>query len=143
MKKERATLDELRGQLQKADSEVKRSLGQAGTLKTELDQVRATATALTQDYGKIRETSREAREDTTAALATAKEVENQLGPLARLHELSKSTEERLASLNALAEHVAQQGQSARKPAAGGGTCRRTSQSRERNGLGDGRPDRRS
>src|SRR5437899_7519367 len=36
---------------------------------------------------------------------TIKEVEKKLGPLARLHELSKSTEERLTSLNALAEHV--------------------------------------
>src|SRR5206468_10748891 len=48
---------------------------------------------------------REAREDTSAAMATAKEVENRLGPLARLVELSHTTDERLASLNALAEHV--------------------------------------
>src|SRR6185369_15635461 len=62
-------------------------------------------TSLTQDYARIRETSREAREDTTAAMATVKDVENKLGPLARLHELSQSTEERLTSLNSLAEHV--------------------------------------
>src|SRR4051812_45402915 len=105
LKKERATLEELRGQLQKADAEVKQSLGQSSTLKTELDQIRAVATTLTQDYAKIRETSREAREDTTAAMTTVKEVENKLGPLARLHELSQSTEERLTSINALAEHV--------------------------------------
>src|SRR5207249_541309 len=36
---------------------------------------------------------------------TIKEVEKKLGPLAQLHELSQSTEERLTSLNALAEHV--------------------------------------
>jgi uncharacterized coiled-coil DUF342 family protein len=126
LKKERATVDEVRGQLQKADSEVKRSLGQVSTLKTELDQVRATATALSQDYGKIRETSREAREDTTSALATAKDVENRLGPLARLLELTKSTDERFAALNALAEHVSHKGQGARKPATGSGTRRRTS-----------------
>src|SRR4029079_11815706 len=63
-------------------------------------------TTLTQDYAKIRETSREAREDTAAAMTTVKEVENKLGPLARLHELSQSTEERLSALNALHEHVA-------------------------------------
>src|SRR5881396_3436509 len=50
--------------------------------------------------------SREAREDTTAAMTTIKDVERKLGPLAQLHELSQSTEERLGSLNALAEHVA-------------------------------------
>ena len=57
--------------------------------------MRATATTLSQDYGKIRETSREAREDTTAALATAKDVESRLGPLARLLEMSQSADERL------------------------------------------------
>ena len=105
LKKERAALDELRGQLRDADSEAKQSLAQSSTLKAELDQIRSLASTLTQDYAKIRETSREAREDTTAAMSTVKEVENKLGPLARLHELSQSTEERLTTLNALAEHV--------------------------------------
>jgi DNA repair exonuclease SbcCD ATPase subunit len=105
LKKERATLEELRTQLQKADGEVKQSLGQSSTLKAELDQIRSIATTLTQDYAKIREHSREAREDTTAAMATVKEVEAKLGPLAQLHELSQSTEERLIALNSLAEHV--------------------------------------
>ncbi|HEY2152432.1 MAG TPA: hypothetical protein VGH34_16605 [Vicinamibacterales bacterium] len=105
LRKERATLEELRTQLQKADTDVKQSIGQSATLKGELDQVRALATALAQDFAKVRESSREAREDTTAAMTTVKEVENKLGPLARLHELSQSTEERLTSLNALAEHV--------------------------------------
>ena len=36
-----------------------------------------------------------------------KEIEKKLGPLVQLQELSKNTEERLASLNALAEHVSQ------------------------------------
>ena len=49
--------------------------------------------------------SREAREDSGAAMEAVKDVEKRMGPLAQLHELSKNTEERLASLNALAEHV--------------------------------------
>src|SRR5207237_3917284 len=105
LKKERATLDELRGQMQKADGEVKQSITQAGALKGELDQIRKSAATLTEDYTRIREISRESREDTTAAMTTVKEVEAKLGPLARLHELSQSTEERLTTLNALAEHV--------------------------------------
>src|SRR5262249_37739872 len=108
LKKERATLDEVRGQLRKADSEVAQSIGRANTLKIELDQMRATAAALSQDYSRMRETSREAREDTKTALATARDVEHRLGPLTRLLEMSKSADERLASLTALAEHVAQQ-----------------------------------
>jgi prefoldin subunit 5 len=62
LKKERATLDEVRGQLRKADSEVAQSMGRVNALKTELDQVRATATALSQDYGKNpRDVARSAR----------------------------------------------------------------------------------
>ena len=38
---------------------------------------------------------------------SVKEIEKKLGPLVQLQELSKNTEERLASLNALAEHVSQ------------------------------------
>src|SRR5438876_627863 len=105
LKKERAALEGLRGQLREAEVEVKHSLGHSSTLKSELDQIRAVATTLTHDYAKIRETSREAREDTTAAMTTVKEVEAKLGPPARLHELSQSTEERLTTLNSLAEHV--------------------------------------
>ncbi len=84
---------------------MKQSLGQSSTLKGELDQIRSLATTLTHDYARIRDTSREAREDTTAAMASVKDVEAKLGPLARLHELSQSTDEHLTSLNALAEHV--------------------------------------
>src|SRR5439155_6520605 len=105
LKKERAALEELRVHLREAQNEVKQSLGHATTLKGEFDQIRSSASVLTQDYSKLRETSREAREDTNAAMATIKEVEKRLGPLAQLHELSQSTEERLSALNALAEHV--------------------------------------
>src|SRR4029077_5844786 len=47
----------------------------------------------------------DAREDTTAAITTVKEVEAKLVPLTGLNELSRNTEERLTALNALAEHV--------------------------------------
>ncbi len=40
-------------------------------------------------------------------MESVKEIEKKLGPLVQLQELSKNTEERLASLNALAEHVSQ------------------------------------
>src|SRR5687767_11371481 len=105
LKKERASLEELRTHLRQTQGDLKQSLEQASSLKTDLEQVRAAATILGQDYTRIRETSREAREDSGAAMEAVKDVEKRLGPLAQLHELSKSTEERLASLNALAEHV--------------------------------------
>src|SRR5436190_4295439 len=105
LKKERAALDELRTKLRASENEVKHAMGQAGTLKGDLEQIRSTAASLTQDYGKLRDTSREAREYSTAAMAVAKEIETKLEPLTQVHELSESTAERLASLNALSEHV--------------------------------------
>ncbi len=105
LKKEESALEDLRAQLREADKEARQALGSATTVKGDLDQIRSTATILQQDYTKIRETAREAREDTTAAMAAVKEVEDKLGPIAQLHELSQSTDERLASLSSLAEHV--------------------------------------
>ena len=104
-RKERATLDELRGHLREAESEVKQAVTHAGSLRSELDQIRSTATTLTQDHTKIRETAREAREDTAVAMTTVKDIEKKLGPLVQIHDLSQSTDERLTALNALAEHV--------------------------------------
>ena len=77
------------------------------TLKGELDAIRSVGDAADQEFQRIRETSREAREDSAAATEAVKEIEKKLGPLVQLQELSKTTEERLASLNALAEHVSQ------------------------------------
>ena len=69
--------------------------------------IRSTGTQLTTEFQRIRETSREAKDDSAAATEAVKEIEKKLGPLVQLQELSKNTEERLASLNALAEHVSQ------------------------------------
>src|SRR6185436_1750270 len=41
LKKERATLEELRRQLREAETEVQQSLGHSRTIKSELDQIRA------------------------------------------------------------------------------------------------------
>ena len=105
LKKERTSLEDLRAQLRQTQEDLNGSLDQASSLKTELEQVRASATILGQDYARFREASREAREDSGAAMEAVKDVEKRLGPLTQLHELSKNTEERLAVLNALAEHV--------------------------------------
>lgn len=107
IKKERAALEEFRTQLRQSQNEIKQSVDHASTLRGELDQVRSNAGQLAQDYAKLRETSRAAREDSSAATEAVKEVEKKLGPLMQLQELSKTTEEKLTSLNALAEHVSQ------------------------------------
>ena len=69
--------------------------------------MRSTAGQLAQDYNKLRDISKVAREDSLSATEAVKEVEKKLGPLMQLQELSKSTEDKLTALNALAEHVTQ------------------------------------
>lgn len=105
LRMEHAALEDLRRQLHTAQAEIKQSVHHAGALENELGQIRGMASALAEDCARIAETSRMAREDTTAAMTAIKEVEKKLGPLAQLQELGQDTEERLVMLNALAERV--------------------------------------
>ena len=102
---EHAALEELRGQLRTAQTEIKQSVDHAGALESELEQIRGIASGLTEDCARVGETSRMAREDTTAAMTAIMEVEKKLGPLVQLQKLGQNTEERLVALNALAERV--------------------------------------
>src|SRR5688572_7583207 len=65
LRKERATLEEMRALLRQATTEVKQSVEGTSTVKSDLDGLRATSTQLTQEYQRIREASRSAREDAT------------------------------------------------------------------------------
>ena len=105
LRMEHAELEGLRGQLRAAQTEIKQSVDHAGSLKSELEHIHAMASGLTEDCARLGENSRLAREDTTAAMAAIEEVEKKLGPLAQLQELGQDTEERLVTLNALAERV--------------------------------------
>lgn len=105
LKTEHAALEQLRDQLRTAQTEIKESVDHAGALESELEQIRGMARSLTEDCARVGETSRMAREDTTAAMTAISEVEKKLGPLAQLQELGQNTEERLVTLNALAERV--------------------------------------
>jgi chromosome segregation ATPase len=107
LRKEKASYDDLRGLLKLSTAEVARSVEGVSTLKGELDAVRSVGAQLTQEFQRIRETSREAKDDSASATEAVKEIEKKLGPLVQLQELSKNTEERLNSLNSLAEHVSQ------------------------------------
>jgi chromosome segregation ATPase len=107
LRKERSSFEDLRSLLKLSTTEVAKSVESVATLKGELDAVRSTGTQLTSEFGRLRETSAKAKDDSAAAMESVKEIEKKLGPLVQLQELSKNTEERLASLNALAEHVAQ------------------------------------
>ncbi|MSO83633.1 MAG: hypothetical protein EXQ53_10120 [Acidobacteria bacterium] len=101
------TLEEFRVQLRETQGEIKNTVEHASTVRVDLDQVRGTAAQLSQDYTRLRDASKTAREDSVAAAETVKDLERKLGPLMQLQELSKTTEEKLTGLNALAEHVSQ------------------------------------
>ena len=107
LRKERSSFEDLRALLKVSTTEVAKSVESVGTLKGELDAIRSTGVQLTSEFQRIRDTSREAKDASASAMENVKEIEKKLGPLVQLQELSKNTEERLASLNALAEHVSQ------------------------------------
>ena len=107
MKKEHAALDELREQLRHAQAEVRESTEKTDSLKTDFEQLRTLAGTLTVDINRMKDVSREAHDEANSTVEIVKEVEKKLGPLAQLQEMSKTTEERMAALNAMAEYVSQ------------------------------------
>src|SRR5688572_11962044 len=107
LKKDQEALDDIREQLRLAHGEVRESGDRTESLKGEFDQLRAASAQLAQELGRVKDLSRETRDEANETVESVKEVEKRLGPLAELHELTKTTEERMTSLNALAEHVGQ------------------------------------
>ena len=107
LRKERSSFEDLRVQLKASTAEVVKSVETVTSIRGELDAIRSQGAQLSSEFTRIRETSREAKDDSAAATEAVKEIEKKLGPLVQLQELSKNTEERLTSLNALAEHVSQ------------------------------------
>jgi hypothetical protein len=63
------------------------------------------STQVTQEHGRLKESLRESHDEVKATTEAVREVEQKLGPLAEIHELSQNTDTQLAKLNSLAEHV--------------------------------------
>jgi DNA repair exonuclease SbcCD ATPase subunit len=85
--RERATFEEIQNKLRESHREIegmKQSVDQAAALRTELEQIRGVAGQLGDDYAKLRDASREAREDSAAATDVVQEVEKKLGSLGQL-----------------------------------------------------------
>src|SRR5690606_21372684 len=62
---------------------------------------------IAEEQARVRDAARETKDDAAATHETVKEIEKKLGALGKLHEMSRTAEERIAALNALAEHVTQ------------------------------------
>jgi chromosome segregation ATPase len=105
LRQDRSTIEELRQQLQQVAGEVRQSKDGAVLVRSELDGVRARAAQLGQEYERIRDTTRGARDDAASATEAVKEIEKKLGSVTQMRELARTTEERLTALNTLAEHV--------------------------------------
>jgi chromosome segregation ATPase len=105
LRQESAQFDELRSRLREATAEVTQSAGTIASLKSELDALRQSESQLREELQAIRDGAHAARDDASAAAGAVQGVEHKLQAFAQLQELSATTEQRLASLNALAEHV--------------------------------------
>jgi len=106
LQREGESLDALRERVRQAVAEMGQSVGHAVALKGELDELRQSEAQLKHEMQVLRRSAGEARQDCEAAKGSAAEVESKLESFNQLQELSKTTEQRLASLNALAEHIA-------------------------------------
>lgn len=106
LQREGTNLEALRERLRQATAEMGQSVGQTVALKGEFDELRQAEAELRREMLGIRKGAGEARGDCEAAKGAVAEVQAKLESLSQLQEFSKSTEQRLASLNALAEHIA-------------------------------------
>jgi chromosome segregation ATPase len=102
---QRQIVTDAREELQRSHSDLRGAADQAASIKRELDQLRGQASALANDQAAMSRTAEQVQDSTAVVTRTMKDVEARLASLGMLHDLAATTEERLRSLNALAEHV--------------------------------------
>ena len=107
LKNDQSVLEEMRGSLRKSLGDLKGASERTGVLQSELEQLRMASTGLSKDYVKLKDSVRQAKDESVATAETVKDIDAKLGHFKQLHELSRTTEERIVALNSLAEHVAQ------------------------------------
>ena len=107
LQQDQAALAEVREQLRETQRELRESVAGTEGLKGEFDGLRSASVDLAQEVARVKELTRDSREDANHAVEIVKEVGKRLGPLTELQSLVNTTDERMTSLNALAEHVSQ------------------------------------
>jgi uncharacterized coiled-coil DUF342 family protein len=105
LKQEQVALEDLRNQFRQTQAAAQRTLDQVGSLTSDVDRIQTVAARLAEDYARLQDTSREASHHSHSAMDTLEQIEKKLGSLAVLQEQTKGIVERLATVNALAEHV--------------------------------------
>ncbi len=91
--------------LQQSQADLRAALNQAAGVRQELDQLEGKASSLANDQAVLSRTANQVSENTAVVTRTVQDLESKIASLGTLHELAATTEERLKSLNALAEHV--------------------------------------
>ena len=92
-------------ELRRFKTDLRAAMEQAAVIKRDLDQLHNQTSGLESHQAAISRTAENVLENTVAATRTVKDIESKIASLGMLHELATTTEERLKSLNALAEHV--------------------------------------
>ncbi len=90
---------------QRSHADLRGAIDQAAAIARELDQLRSQASALAHEQAVISKTAEQVLDNTAVVTRTVTEIESKIDSLGMLHQLATTTEERLRSLNALAEHV--------------------------------------
>ena len=102
---ERQLVHEAHHEWQRSHADLRGAIDKAAAITRELDQLRSHASALAHDQAAISKTAEQVLDNTATVTRTVKDIESKIDSLGMLHELATTTEERLRSLNALAEHV--------------------------------------
>jgi hypothetical protein len=98
-------LDDLRTLLRQTEIALDRSKSDANALRLDLSQLRDIGTQLAQEYTSLGNASRQTEERSEMAAEALNAIENRLGLLEVVRDLTNSTDDRLASLSQLAEEV--------------------------------------
>src|SRR5262249_54361807 len=96
---------EAHDELRRFQTDLRGAIDQGAVIKRELDQLHHQASGLASDQAAIGRDAERVLENMAAAERTGKDIESKIASRGMLHELATTTEERLKSLNALAEHV--------------------------------------
>ena len=86
-------------------ADMRSAIDEVSSIKRELGQLRSQVSAVANDQAAISKTAEHTLDSTAAATRTVKDFQLQIASLGTMNELATTTEERLKSLNALAEHV--------------------------------------
>ena len=100
-----AAVDDLRAQLRQTEMDLERLKGDAAACSSDMRQLRDLAAQLAQEYTRLTDAGRQTEKRGELAAETLTAIENRLGPIERIRELTSSTDDRLGSLAQLAEQV--------------------------------------